>query len=216
MWFFSEIVRGSLSLPAHLRNLLTAHPGRHQLSIAIQQQFQGDECQKEKFIQIQIISVQEGWWKMHANYVWSVASPTYRISPQEKKIPLAHFRWFTLFSLTVRKQSKCPINNSISFTNYLLKKNPFNSKVKQNWMLCYRLAGNNLPLWRDRKALLNRAFLYLSFYGTLFNAYHDQQATGHSPYGWLPSLPGELNNTEGISNDEDTVWDNITTEHFFL
>lgn len=40
---------------------------------------------KEKFIQIQIISVQEGWWKMHANYVWSVASPTYRISPQEKK-----------------------------------------------------------------------------------------------------------------------------------
>lgn len=72
-------------------------------------------------------------------------------------------------------------------------------------MLHYRVAGNNLLLWGDRKAQLNKAFLYLIFYATLFNAYRDQQAPGHSPYGWLPSLPGELKNMEGISNDEDTV-----------
>lgn len=82
---------------------------------------------------------------------------------------------------------------------------PPTSKVKQYWTLCYRLVRNNLSLWGDRKALLNRVFLHLSSYATLFNAYHDQQATGHSPYGWLPSLPGKLKNTEGISDDEDTV-----------
>jgi len=82
---------------------------------------------------------------------------------------------------------------------------PSKDQVKWYWMLCYRLIGNNLPLWGNRKAQLDTAFLYLSFYATLFNAYHDQQATGHSPYGWLPSLPGELKNSEGISNDEDTV-----------
>lgn len=52
------------------------------------------------------------------------------------------------------------------------------------------------PFVGHRKAQLNRAFLYLNFYATLFSAYHDRQATGHSPYGWLPSLPRELKNTE--------------------
>lgn len=129
MWFFSEITRENPSLPAHLCNLLSAYSRRHQLSIPVQQQFQADGCQKEKFLQIQIISVQESWWKMHANYVWSVASPTFRISPQEKIILLPHFRWFTLFSLTSRKQSKHPVNNSIRFRNDFLKKkgHPFNS-----------------------------------------------------------------------------------------
>lgn len=44
---------------------------------------------------------------------------------------------------------------------------PSNAEAKQHWMLCYRLVGNNLPLWGDRTAQLNRAFLYLSFYATL-------------------------------------------------
>lgn len=102
MWFSSEIMRGNPSLPAHLCNLLCAYSERHQLSIPVQQQFQVDGCQKEKFIQIQIISAQEGWWKMHVNYVWSVASPTYRIPPRKKTL-LPHFRWFILLSLTSRK-----------------------------------------------------------------------------------------------------------------